>query len=96
MIIYVDVDNNICITKNGDYKNSIPLPKQIAKINRMYDEGHEIVYWTARGRTTGMNWVDFTKTQLTRWGCKFHSVDLNKPKFDIVIDDKARRIDECP
>lgn len=95
MIIFVDIDNTICITKNGDYRNSIPLPKQIAKINRMYDEDHTIIYWTARGGTTGIDWTDFTEKQLIKWGCKFHSVSLDKSEFDIIIDDKARRIDEC-
>lgn len=48
----VDIDGTICT--NGDcsackYEGSVPLPDRIAKINKLYDEGHIIWYFTARG-----------------------------------------------
>jgi hypothetical protein len=33
MIIYVDIDNTICITNNTDYINAIPIYNKIQKIN---------------------------------------------------------------
>ena len=59
MIIYVDIDNTICNTENSDYHNSKPRQEQIDKINKLHDEGHEIVYWTARGGHSGLNWKAF-------------------------------------
>jgi len=29
------------------------------------------------------------------WGCKFHYLEMgNKPSFDLLIDDKTKRIEE--
>ena len=99
MIIYVDIDGTICDTpKKGsswDYQNSKPRYDQIEKINKLHNEGHEIVYWTARGSGSGMGWNKLTEMQLDMWGCKYHRIEtLKKPSFDLFIDDKARRIEE--
>jgi phosphoglycolate phosphatase-like HAD superfamily hydrolase len=94
MLIYCDIDGTICDTKGG-YANAKPIKKNIAKINKLYDEGNIIVYWTGRGRTTGIDWSALTAQQLTRWGCKFHDVIMNaKPAYDRIIDDKSIRIEE--
>ena len=34
------------------------------------DEGHHIIISTARGHWSGENWLEFTKQQLDRVGCK--------------------------
>ena len=103
MIIYVDIDETICTlgeysgTKaTRDYNYAKPRYEQIAKINKLYDEGHEIVYWTARGSNTGIDWFGFTIGQLNNWKCKHHKLICGKDKgaFDMVIDDKAKRIEE--
>ena len=95
MIIYVDIDGTICYTENADYENSIANFTHILKINKLYDEGHEIVYWTARGGTTYIDWSELTKQQLNDWGCKYTRIETQKkPSFDLFIDDKAKRIEE--
>ena len=95
MIIYVDIDGTICHTENSDYENSTPRLEQIDKINKLYDEGNEIVYWTARGGTTGINWSKLSKKQLDEWGCKYTRFEfLKKPSWDLFIDDKTKRIEE--
>ena len=95
MIIYVDIDGTICHTENSDYENSTPRQEQIDKINKLYDEGNEIVYWTARGGTTGINWSKLSKKQLDEWGCKYTRFEfLKKPSWDLFIDDKTKRIEE--
>jgi hypothetical protein len=55
----------------------------------LYDEGHTIIYWTARGATTGLDWSELTKTQLDFWGCKYHELRMGKPMYDVWVDDKA-------
>ena len=90
MVYYVDIDETIC---EYGQKRSYPLAKlivkNIAKINSLYDEGHTIVYWTARGATTGLDWDVLTKEQLDRWGAKYSEVRMGKPHYDFFICDKA-------
>ena len=92
----VDIDETICYYEDKRrYDLSIPINKNIEKINRMYDEGWEIIYWTARGAVSGVDYREHTLKQLNEWGCKFHDLMIgNKPHFDLVIDDKAKRIEE--
>ena len=94
MLIYVDIDNTICVTRGTDYPNSQPRYDQIAKTNELYDQGNEIIYWTARGSVSGMDWTLLTKQQLTQWGAKHHDVKLGKPHYDLFICDKSKRIEE--
>ena len=95
MIIYVDIDGTICHTEDSDYPNSIANFTHIEKINKLYDGGHKIVYWTARGGTTGMRWGELTEKQLNEWGCKYTEIEiLKKPSWDLFIDDKTKRIEE--
>jgi len=90
MIIFVDIDETICTRSvNSDYSLAEPIPDRIAIVNDAYDDGHRIVYYTARGATTGIDWQAITEEQLDRWGCKYHELRLDKPFFDILIDDKA-------
>jgi len=95
MIIYVDIDNTICHTENSDYHSSKPRQEQIDKINKLYDEGHEIIYWTARGGHSGLDWKTFTEYQLTNWKCKYTRIEKQKkPSYDLFICDKTKRIEE--
>jgi hypothetical protein len=91
--IYVDIDNTICQTIGSDYENAIPIPGNIEKINKLYDN-NIITYWTARGQSSGINWFSKTNEQLKKWGCKFHGLRTDKPGFDLLIDDRTKRIDE--
>lgn len=89
MIYYVDIDNTICSTTGSDYINSMPIFDRIRKINLLYDHGHSIIYWTARGAVSGKDWFNFTKNQLNSWGCKFDQLRCDKPNYDIFIEDKS-------
>lgn len=85
----IDIDNTICNTENSDYENSQPITENIHHVNSLYDLGHEIVYWTARGGNSGIDHSELTKKQLAEWGCKYTDVMFNKPVYDIWVDDKA-------
>ena len=96
MNIYVDIDETICFYE-GDrhYPNAIPIKKNIDKINKLYDEGNHITYWTARGSLTGLDWEKVTLNQLKKWGCKYHKLSVGeKPPYDLLICDKSKRIEE--
>lgn len=90
MIIYVDIDDTICYrnTTELDYTKSLPYKERIEKINKLFDEGNIIIYWTARGTKTGLNWFDVTLNQLKLWNCKFTELRMGKPNYDLFIDDK--------
>tara|TARA_R110000796_G_scaffold166988_4_gene283831 strand:+ start:1992 stop:2285 length:294 start_codon:yes stop_codon:yes gene_type:complete len=96
MKIFVDIDETICrYVDERYYPNAIPIKENIDKINKLYDEGHEIIYWTARGATTKIDWFDITNNQLKKWGCKYHKLSVGeKPHYDLLICDKTKRIEE--
>jgi hypothetical protein len=85
----VDIDNTICRTQGSDYQNSVPLSDRIRKINELYQAGHTITYWTARGGNSGIDWSELTERQLKNWGCQYHELRMGKPAYDLWIDDKA-------
>ena len=37
---------------------------------------------------TGINWFHTTYNQLKLWGCLFTELRMNKPVYDLFIDDK--------
>tara|TARA_Y100001973_G_scaffold82168_1_gene121398 strand:- start:6628 stop:6927 length:300 start_codon:yes stop_codon:yes gene_type:complete len=96
MKIFVDIDETICFYEGErEYPEAVPHYENIAKINKLYNEGHEITYWTARGSVTGINWYELTKEQLEAWGCKYHHLSVGvKPHYDLLICDKTKRIEE--
>ena len=96
MNIYVDIDETICFYEgHRHYPDAVPSQENIDKINKLYDEGHTITYWTARGSVTGLDWFEVTKEQLDSWGCKYHYLSVGeKPPYDLLICDKTKRIEE--
>lgn len=89
MVIYIDIDETICHSPDKpDYTTSTPIMANIAKANKLYDEGNLIIYWTARGTATGIDWTDVTKKQFQKWGVKYHDLKFGKPNYDMFIDDK--------
>lgn len=97
MIYIVDIDDTICkmVDKETlDYTKNIPYYERIKHFNSLYDDGHEIHYWTARGAVTGIDWYDVTEKQLNEWGAKYHSLRVgDKPHYDYWIDDKAINVE---
>jgi hypothetical protein len=89
MVIYIDIDETICRSPDvPDYTTSKPIVENIKKANKLYDEGHLIVYWTARGTGTGIDWTEVTKKQFQNWEVKYHDLKFGKPNYDLFIDDK--------
>lgn len=84
-----DIDGTICSNTDGDYENASPYFDRIKQINILYSEGHNIIYFTARGSTTKIDWRDLTINQLNTWGAKYHNLILGKPFADYYVDDKS-------
>ena len=100
-VVLVDIDETICFySGNRRYDLAEPSKENIGKINKMYDEGWKVIYWTARGSVSKKDYYQYTWDQLESWGCKFHDLSTGtggthpKPNYDLVIDDKPKRIEE--
>ena len=91
----IDIDGTICkevILSNGkkDYSKHEPMMDRIAKVNKLYDAGHEIKYMTARGAVSMIDYYELTKYQLDSWGAKYTELSVcKKEHYDVWIDDKA-------
>ncbi len=98
MIYCFDLDGTICTqTGPGKYHLAEPIPEVVDLVNKLYDQGHTIKIYTARGM--GMykgaihaiyeNMFELTKGQLSKWNLNYHSIFLGKPDADFYIDDRA-------
>ena len=101
----IDIDGTICTPgtcKSCQYEGATPKKDRIKAINKLYDEGNYIIYFTARamGRNSDLPNEEarikakeiiepLTKMQLDIWGCKYHELIFGKPHADYFIDDKA-------
>ena len=99
----IDIDGTICTPTVGrDYHKAEPWQDRIKVINKLYDEGNYIIYFTARamGRFSEEHFefavqkanvlmYNETYIQLKEWGCEFHQLIMGKPHADYFIDDKA-------
>jgi len=90
----IDIDGTICNTKTLDYAKSTPIQNRINYFNNLYAEGNFIIYQTARGYVSKIDWKEETEKQLTSWGVKYDELKFNKPNADIYIDDKALNIND--
>ena len=77
---------------------------RIIQVNKLFDEGHYIIYMNARGASKWdpsfgvissnvsveyINMFNFTENQLKSWGCKYQELRLGKPNADYYIDDRC-------
>ena len=70
------------------YLSAKPIQQAIDKVNELFNAGHYIVFWTARGTQSGIDWRELTTSQLDSWGVKYHELRFGKPVYDVFIDDK--------
>ena len=93
-----DIDGTICThTIDKTYLDIKPYSDRVQVINSLYDEGHEIIFYTARGMGRHKNntakafkeFYDMTTKQLESWEIKYNQLFLGKPAGDIYVDDKG-------
>jgi len=103
-IIAFDLDDTLC-TRPVDiehlgvdkYIQCEPIPEMIKMSNALYDNGHTIYIYTARGMSIFNGNVsliynmlyELTLHSLQKWGVKHHGLFMGKLNYDIFIDDKA-------
>lgn len=100
-----DLDDTLCHTKNGNYKNAQPVQAMIDKLRDYHDQGFTIVLHTSRNmRTFSGNVGEINKNTLPiiiDWLAKhevpYDEIYVGKPwcGFEgFYVDDKAIRPDE--
>ena len=86
MQIIIDLDGTIC-TEEKMFSRSLakPIDGAIENINKLYQDGHIIIIYTAR------TWMEFEMT--TAWlkmnNINYHQLMMGKPIGDLWIDDRA-------
>ena len=94
-IFCFDIDGVIAtVTPNNQYDLAQPLFDTIQMINLLYDYGHQVILFTARGSETGIDWTEVTRKQMSEWGVKYHELLFGKPSADYYIDDKLIHIEQ--
>jgi len=94
MIYCFDIDGTLCNDTQGNYPEATPHLEVISKLNKLYDTGHTIVLHTARGSTTGIDWLKLTEDQLKAWNVKYHRLVMGRPGADVYVDDKCIHVSE--
>ena len=89
-----DIDGTLCNQESNDYSQARPFLGRIDRVNSLFDEGHTIVVFTARGSKSGIDWTEITRLQLESWGLRYHALITGKPHADFYIDDKAINPDD--
>lgn len=102
--IAFDLDDTLCYRpKNVEhlgknkYEQCEPIQEMIDISNRLYDNGHTIIIYTARGMTIYngdvnkiySNLYEQTLSDLKKWGIKHHGLVMGKISFDYLVDDKG-------
>lgn len=103
--LVIDIDETICTTLHGDYKNSKPDLDVINKIREYKKMGFEICFYTSRNMRTFENNIGkitaHTLPNIVSWlnqhTVPYDEIMVGKPwcGFDgFYVDDKAIRPDE--
>lgn len=103
-IIAFDLDDTLCYRPKDvehlgkdKYNFCKPIEQMVGLCNKLYDQGHSIVIYTARGMMTFNgdvkkiyeNLYDKTISDLNSWGVKYNQLVMGKIHYDYLIDDKA-------
>lgn len=97
LTICADVDDTILTCTNRDYDYAIPKQEMIDKLNKLYDNGNKIIYYTSRGMAScGGDLEKIRKTklpQLVHWleshNVRYSDIYIGKPNADIYVDDRG-------
>ena len=107
-ILAFDLDDTLCTRPKEKeslgiekYNHCEPIQEMIDLSNSLYDKGHTICIYTARGMTTFNGDIeliyeklyDLTLKSLEKWGVKHHGLYMGKLHYDLLIDDKCMELE---
>jgi hypothetical protein len=86
-IISIDLDGILAKPISPDnYEHAQPIKENIEKVNRLFDAGHRIVIYTARG----WHGYDLIERWLRRHGVKYSQIVCGKLYAHAYIDDFSK------
>lgn len=101
-IIAFDLDDVICYRTSETpskekYLTCKPIQHMIDIVNQCYQNGNQILIYTARGMNVYKSDLavieselrDLTEKQLSDWGVNYHKLIMGKLHYDMLIDDKS-------
>lgn len=109
-IIAFDLDDTLCYRPPNiehlgreKYKFCQPIPEMIELSNQLFDAGHVILIYTARGMSTYdgsvekvyENLYEKTLSDLEKWGIRHNGLVMGKLHYDYLVDDKALDLDSA-
>ena len=87
--IFVDYDGTITDGTGEPYwvdpLDDSPNGEMIEIVNNLYKDGHTVIIYTAR-REESREEVEY---YLNKWNVMHHALRMEKPGFDLLIDDRA-------
>lgn len=92
MKIAFDIDNTVTTqgTPELDYRDAIVIPEMLELVNELYEQGHEIYFFTARH----FKYFEYTQRYLISAGFKFTGLVMNKISCDLYVDDRGFRFSD--
>ena len=95
LTIAIDVDGTVADSSDVDFvkaeddpyefMNARPIKGALEAVKKLFDEGHTIVFHTARDN----NSKEATKQWLEKHGFPFHHIECDKLVAHVYIDDRA-------
>lgn len=87
--ISVDFDSTITTGEGDpwwvDPLDEEPREEMIELVNDLYKQNHTIIIYTARREEVR----EETEYFLDKWNVMYHALDMEKPGYDLLIDDRA-------
>lgn len=108
-VFVFDIDDTIITRPMGlnylgldKYLQCIPMLDNIKIVNDLYDSGHKIILYTARGMSVLNGDIEavydklynLTVQQLNQFNVKYHELFLGKLYYDYWVDDKAINVND--
>ena len=91
MIFCFDLDNTLCTSVRRDHPEDIlrvkPLSDNIKIVRELKKKGHKITIFTRRGELKRGR--QLTKKWLKEYKVPYDKLITKKPKYDLIIDDRA-------
>ena len=101
--VVFDFDGTICtLVPDRQYHLIQPRWEVINKLNKLYDDGFQIIVLTGRGMITYAGDIQKIEERyrieiedfLLRYGIKYHKLMFGKPSADYYVDDKGLNVED--
>jgi CMP-N,N'-diacetyllegionaminic acid synthase len=74
---------------DGDYSTAFPIMPMVSSLIGLLNDGLTIVFHSARGSATGIDWYSHTRSHLDKLGFSMCPLFLGKPHAHFYLDDRS-------